>query len=255
MTVFTCEATFEAMMTCVYEAWARRLGHENLRLQLEPVAQQELFCVYVHVEADAQKARKVALAVQNKISWEAYRQMFFAAMSFEEDRLDAIYRFLALGFAAGRRLTEMFSRPEVSRILELSRKAEHEAHYFREFIRFAKAGQVFVAHIEPKCDVAAIEAEYFADRMPSEFWLIIDDRRRIAAVHPADQQFYMTQLTDGEFMELCRTEEQDDPCAGLWEEFFCSIAIEARVNPKCQRGHLPLWYRKHMTEFRQKGDC
>ena len=26
MTVFTCEDNFDAMMTCVYEAWASRLG-------------------------------------------------------------------------------------------------------------------------------------------------------------------------------------------------------------------------------------
>lgn len=252
MTVFTCEESFEAMMTCIYDAWASGIGHERLRLQLEPVAQEELFCSYIHVEADVQKAEKVARSVLKKISPEAYRQMFLAAMSFEPDRLDAIYRFLVLGFAVGAKLTDLLFRPEVAWILELSRKAGNEANFFREFTRFTQVGPVYTAHIEPKCNVTAIAAEHFADRMPSEHWMIVDDKRRIAAVHPADHAFYMTRLSEEELRRLCRTEEQSDLYTDLWEEFFRSIAIDARKNEKCQRGHMPLWYRKHMTEFRQK---
>ena len=37
MTVFTCEDNFDAMMTCVYEAWASRLGHSNIKLKTEPL--------------------------------------------------------------------------------------------------------------------------------------------------------------------------------------------------------------------------
>lgn len=251
MTVFTCEDTFEAMMTCVYEAWASRLGHDNLRLQVEPMWQEELFCEYIHVEADARKAEKVVRSVQRKISPLAYRQMFLAAMSYQPDRLDAIYRYLVLGFSVGRGLTDMMFRPEVMWILELSRKVGNEANYFREFTRFTLlGGKVYVAHIEPKCNVTMLAAEHFADRMPSEYWMIIDDNRRIAAVHPKDQPFYMTGLTQEEFHILRETEEQKDIYTDLWKEFFRSIGIEARENRRCQRNLMPLWYRKHVTEFR-----
>lgn len=249
MTVFTCEESFEAMMSCVYDAWASRLGHDNVRLQLEPVWQQGLFCTYVHVEPDAQKAAKVARSIQKKISWEAYRQVFLASMSCEPERLDAVYRFLVLGFAAGRKVTDMLYRPEAVWILELSRKAGNEAAYFREFTRFSRVGHVYVAHIEPKCNVTAVSAGHFADRMPSEDWMLIDDNRRIAAVHPKDRPFYMTRLTEEELGRLRRTEEGGDLYTDLWKEFFRSIGIEARRNRECQRNNMPLWYRKHATEF------
>lgn len=29
MTIYTCENTFEAMMTCIYDAWASKEGHQN----------------------------------------------------------------------------------------------------------------------------------------------------------------------------------------------------------------------------------
>lgn len=237
-------------MTCIFEAWASRLGHKNVRLAVEPVAQQELFCTYRHVEADAAKAEKVARSVQKKISWEAYRQMYLAAMSFENDRLDAIYRFLVRGFACGRGVTDMFFCPEVMRVLELSRKAGNEANFFREFTRFTSVdGRVYVSHIEPKCNVTAVVAQHFADRMPSEHWMIIDDGRRIAAVHPKDERFYMTRLSEEEFLRLRATEAKRDLYTDLWKEFFAAIGIEARKNEKCQRNMMPLWYRKHMTEF------
>ncbi len=237
-------------MSCVHDAWESRLGHDNLRLQLEPVWQPGLFCTYVHVEADPGKAAKVVRAIQRRISYEAYRQVFLAAMSFEPDRLDAIYRFLVLGFSVGRKLTQMLSRPEVVWIFELSRKANTEANYFREFTRFSQVGQVYVAHIEPKCNITAISAAHFADRMPSEHWLMVDDNRRLAAVHPRNRSFYMTRLTQEELERLRRTEEEEDLYTDLWREFFESIGIEARRNAKCQRTNMPIWYRKHATEFR-----
>lgn len=250
MTVFTCEDTFEAMMTCIYDAWAARLGHGNVRLQTEPVLQQELFCEYIYIEGDAQKAEKVVRSVRRKISELAYRRIYLAAMSFEDDRLDAIYRFLVLGFAFGADVLERMSEPAVMRIWELSRKAGNEANFFREFTRFTSLdGKIYAAHIEPKCNITAITAEHFADRMPSENWLLIDDNRRIAAVHPKDQPFYMTQLSEDEMQRLSATEAQKDEYTELWKEFFRTIGIAARKNPRCQQNLMPLWYRKHVTEF------
>ena len=80
--------------------------------------------------------------------------------------------------------------------------------------------------------------------------MMIDDNRRIAAVHPKDQSYYMTRLTQEELEQLRRTEEEEDLYTDLWREFFESIGIEARRNIKCQRSNMPIWYRKHATEFR-----
>ena len=43
MTIYTCENTFEAMMTCIYDAWDSKKGHQNIRLKAEPVGDMELF--------------------------------------------------------------------------------------------------------------------------------------------------------------------------------------------------------------------
>lgn len=35
MVIFTCKDRFDDMMTCIYEAWASHLGHNNIKLRTE----------------------------------------------------------------------------------------------------------------------------------------------------------------------------------------------------------------------------
>lgn len=250
MTIYTCQDRFEDMMTCIYDAWASGRGHKNVRLILEPVGNLELFCDYVHVDADPEKARKVIRSVQKKISAAAYQMIYGAAMSFREEKLDCIYRFLILGFARGAAVMDLLQEPAVVSVFEINRKVMNEAHYFREFIRFSAVGtQFLVSHIEPKCNVLTMLAPNFADRMPSENWMIIDDSRRIAVVQSADQDYYLTELSTGEFEQLIQLRNQSDDYSDLWEGFFRSISIGAREEYRRQRRMLPLWYRKNMIEF------
>ena len=238
------------MMTCIYDAWASRKGHGNIKLLREPVFQQELFDEYIHVEGDEEKAEKVLRSVRAKISPTAYIDVLYAAHSCEEDALDTIYRFLVLGFAYGAKVSSMLSYPPVMRLMELKRNVGNEAHFMHEFTRFTSIdGKVYVSHIEPKNDVLALTAEHFQDRMPSEYFLIIDDRRRSVAVHPRNEEFYIRYLTAEEAQSLSETEQSTDEYTVLWRTFFDTIGIKERANPACQRNLFPIWRRKHVTEF------
>ena len=84
----------------------------------------------------------------------------------------------------------------------------------------------------------------------SENWMILDDNRQLAVVHPADRPFYLTRLSPDEIERLSLTESTSDPYEELWKGFFTAIAIKERSNPDCQRTHLPLHYRDHMPEFK-----
>lgn len=253
MRVFTCADRWEDMASCIYDAWAWALtgGHDRLRLEKEPVLQATLFDEYVHIEPDPAKAEKVMRSVWHKISPEAYHLISYASL-YREDMLDEIYRFLRLGFSAGGRATSMLTDPHVMRLMEASRNVTNEIHYFREFARFDQmADGVLISHIEPKNQVVYPVSEHFADRMPSLPWMIVDDRRALAVVHPADEPSYLRELTGEEAALLAQSEEQSDTYSELWQTFFSATAIPQRENPACQRTHFPLWMRRHATEFRQ----
>ena len=162
MTVFTCRDNWEDILTCIYEAWASGKGHRNIRLELEPVSQQELFCEYIHIDAEEQKAMKVCSAIRKKISWQAYQWVYYAAHSARPEKTECIYRFLILGFHFGKKITEMLTENTVMRIMELSRRVTNEEHIMREAARFTCHERgIYVCHIEPEHDILLMLAEYF----------------------------------------------------------------------------------------------
>lgn len=86
---------------------------------------------------------------------------------------------------------------------------------------------IYVCHIEPEHDILLMLAEYFEDRMPSEAWMITDDGRRTAVIHPKDQRMYQTVLTEKEWEQLQETERIKDIYTTLWNEFFHTIGTES----------------------------
>lgn len=249
MTVYTCANDWESMLTCIYVAWASKKGHNNIKLMLEPIDQYNLFDEYIHVEADGVKASKVIDAVKLKISPYVYQELAMTALAYEEDALDNIYRVMILGFAYGKGVLDMLQFKDVMRNHEIRKRVEREANRFQEIIRFHQVGAIYVAHIEPKSRVLSYLGPVFQDRMPSEYFMIVDDVHSEAIVHPKDEAYYLWKLSEDELTRLLETEEENDDYTDLWQVFFDTISIEERKNEKCQANHFPKWARKHAVEF------
>jgi len=250
MTVYTCLPEFDAMLTCIYMAWASGLGHKNIRLELEPLGQYGLWEEYVHVEAEDDKVNKVIDSVNRKISAGFFREISMCLMGYEEDRLDTVYRALILGFAYGPDALNMFQYRDIARLQAINIRVRNESSQFRERLRFHQVrNHLYVSHIEPKSRILITLGHPYSDRMPSENWMIVDDVHKEALIHPKDENFYVQQLTDEELEGLLRTEEENDEFTDLWKLFFDTIAIKERENARCQRNHFPIWVRKHAVEF------
>lgn len=239
-------------MTCIYVAWeeALRIGHENVYVRREPIFQPGLFDEYIPVDADMEKVHKVVRSIKGQISYEAYSYVYYATLSTDEDVLQIIYNFLRVGFVAGANVCHMHNNLHVIKINEIRRRVASESHHFLEFARFNSLdNQVYVCHLEPKSDVIMLVGRHFEDRMPSEHWMIIDDNRKTACVHPKDGETYLRYLTAAEFAALRETETYEDAYTDMWRGFFHAISIKERENRRCQRTLFPLWKRKHATEF------
>ena len=101
MVVFVCEDSPEGIFTGVYDAWNSRLGHENVRLEVQGEYNYSLFSEYREVAVDRLKAQKVVRSVRRSLSELAYSWIYRTALSEREDRAEAVYRFLVCGFSAG----------------------------------------------------------------------------------------------------------------------------------------------------------
>ena len=246
---FVCADDFGAMMSCVYEAW--RWGNKGFTVELavESADNYQLFCVEHYVPYDEERTRKVVRSIREKISWRAFLLVYHCAMSEEEEKLEVIYRFLRIGFLVGAGVTAYLTEEPVMRITEIARSVTHESHKFREFVRFTRIEDVLCSVICPKSNVVTLLAPHFADRLVSENWMIIDQKRKLAVIHPADREWYLRPLEEEEFRHFMEYDRDREEYARLWRVFFDHIAVLQRKNSRCQMNFLPKWYRTNMTEF------
>ena len=64
MVVFVCEDSPEGIFTGVYDAWSSRLGHENVRLEVQGEYNYSLFSEYREVAVDQLKALGAQIPVR-----------------------------------------------------------------------------------------------------------------------------------------------------------------------------------------------
>lgn len=59
MVIFICKDDFDSILCGVYDAWMSRLGHDNVRLQLQGAYNMELFAKYRDVQVTEEKVDKL----------------------------------------------------------------------------------------------------------------------------------------------------------------------------------------------------
>ena len=241
-------------MTGVYDAYASKLGYENVKLQMEDEMNRELFAEYVEVAPDSEKAEKVLRTIRRELGLEAYERICQTAASWDKRKANAIFKTIVLGLHLPKKQNVMncLTKDYVCTVAELGKKTWNEAHRFMGFVRFTElAGNVLYADIKPENDVLPLIAPHFANRYPEENWIIYDERRDKFAIHRAGKGWMV--LEDMKIAEEVRSQlsmEEDDYRA-MWKAFTKSIAIEARKNENLQKQLLPLKFRDKMTEFRE----
>lgn len=260
MYVFICENSIEGIFTGVYDAWASRYGHRNLRLTIEEPQTYELFCEYIRVVPSPEKSQKISRAVCNSFGREAYQDICQAIMATDTkkrhrlDKADCIYRTILLGFAMhdGHQVLTALGEPYVARVFELARSTDREAHHLLGFLRFRQLKNgILASTIHPKNDVLPILGEHFSDRLPQERFLIYDELHQTAVLHTPGAPFILVDASGirPEMMDDVSTEELQ--FQRLWCTFFDSIAIEARRNPKLQSQNIPKRFWKDTVELQQ----
>ena len=248
--IYLCEDTPDGIFTAIYDAWKSGIPEEGMSIQAERHHAMQLFAEYVYVQTDSDKAVKVAQAIENKIGGEAYDMVYHAALSCETDRMDAIYRFLKLGFRYGRRVISMHGDERVCQLFELNRSVRNEAHTFREFLRFHDTGKALVARMNPKNQVLPLIGWHFSERFPDENFVILDENHDMGVFHEKGRRWYLSFVDHG-FIGEVFGQIQSGQYEHLWSRFFQTIAIAGRENDKCQKNMCPLRYRKYMVEFQK----
>jgi len=236
------DGSFDGLLCCIYESYYKKelpsliFSHSEEQATLFPVKE---------IETDIFSASKVEDSIINSISWEAFRLVRLCYFSKMENREVTILNFLRLGYKIGAPVTNMLADDTVSTITKTARNVSSESHFYKEFLRFSDYNGALVAIIEPKNFVLPMIVDHYCDRFPSEQFLIYDETHRYALAYRNGESAIFP-LENLEVPEACEKEEK---YRALWKQFYNTIAIEGRINPKLRMGNMPKRYWKHLTEF------
>lgn len=236
------DGTYEGFLCCVFACFEKKETPPDVRLCDTPQLLLEEACF---IETDPVKAERVRRALPQKISREAELLVKRVFLTEIENKELYMLRFVQLGFSMGADVLRHLTDDTVAVMRKAERYLLNESHRYKQFIRFSSAGGVLSSVIKPVCRVLPVIAPHFADRYPEEQFLIYDETHGMALVHRPGEQAIVP--VDSFVMEEADSVEQR--YRDLWCDYYDTIAIEGRYNPKCRMNHMPKRYWDQMTEF------
>lgn len=248
MYVFQCEDSIDGILSAVYDAWASRLGHKNIRISCRSNEDLTLFCEYIPVTTDYEKSGKVSRTLITRLGTHFYETVCRGAMadgacrSLSMDKANAVYQtiVMALALPQGAKVLDFLGEPCIACIFALCRQTSNEAHHLLEFLRFRElANGILFSQIHPKNDVLPILAPHFTDRLPLENFIIYDATHQTAAVHRACKSYLIADAASLNPDLIKTRSDQEETFRRLWQAFFDTIAVKERENPKLQMQNIP----------------
>ncbi|MFG6351959.1 MAG: TIGR03915 family putative DNA repair protein, partial [Oscillospiraceae bacterium] len=137
------------------------------------------------------------------------------------------------------------SDPVIARVNLALTKMWTEWDHLKGFVRFSDLDGVLVGEIEPKNRVLPLLAPHFAARYSGERLALYD--RTHHEIFLSDRGRW--KLLPAEEFRMGPAGVEERAYRAMWRKYYDTIAIEGRINPKCQSTHLPKRYRHVMTEF------
>lgn len=250
MIYYIYDGTFEGLLTSIFDAYYSAVKPEEIcgEWEFEPT----LLTQPVYISTDSEKSTKVYSAIRNKISTDALKQIYYAYLSDLNGASNTIYNYVKLGFKLGRDVDLHLHNDVVLSIHNINKKVTNECHRMLGFIRFKHINNFYYSSIEPDHNILGLIASHFAARLPNENFVIHDLKRELAVFYNKNE--WVVSPLSKEKAKVFFENNEDEFYETLWKEFFKTIAVENRTNPKLQKRSMPVRYWKHLTELKQENN-
>jgi probable DNA metabolism protein len=227
MLTYVYDGSFEGLLTSVFEAFYRKQdpglvkSRENL--------QYSLVDEYVQIDTDPGKSDRVYRSILEKISYDALQHVYHVFLSDDEAAGTLIYNYLKLGWKLGSKVDFYLTDGRVLKVHEISQRLEFELHRMLGFIRFRQVeGGIYYAPCKPDNNLVELLAPHFAERLQDQSWIIHDVGRNIAALY--NKKTFM--ISEFSVDDIPGATNEENEYQKLWKEFFNTLAIPSRSNPK-----------------------
>lgn len=252
MNIFSFDNTFEGLLTLVFDCYQRKQFPDEI-LTGEG-SQHVLFGSTITISTDNQKAERVWKGIIAKSSAENADRIYRVFLSGLPDTPMLLVKYIRLIVDSAKNEETNFSLPVVIEVNKLHQKVCKEAHRINMFVRFQKTAEdSYYASFAPLYDVLPLCIPHFKDRFADQTWIIYDLKRNYGflydlktvtrivfdelKVNPQNGQLHTALLADDEKL-----------FQQLWKQYYKSICIWERKNPKVHRQLLPQRFWKYLPE-------
>lgn len=250
MICISYDSTFDGFLSAVFEIYSQRLDVERFVPDRETEASSDLFQQVFRVETSEDSSMRLRRAIVNAASEDVLQLLYTAFLSEEQGIEMKILAFLRKLFLLddpnyGKNPTS----PEMLPLYKIAGSVRREAGGMLGIVRFSKwHGNFYIAKIEPKYDILLLMEQHFCNRFANQKWIIYDAKRKYALLHDRAGAAKVVSLPDeASFIRAI----QSDGITRLWQDYYNTIAIKERENPKLLKRCLPVRYWKNLPERQQ----
>ena len=253
MNIVMYDGSFEGLMTAVFEVYEYKITAPNI---VNGKGQTVVLFGAVHnVQTNQNKTARVFKSLKDKLTPNAFSQLYKVFLSEEKGIENVIYRYIAYVLASKMAVENNYSNADVLTMQQISRKVHREKHRMEAFVRFqlTKDG-LYYCLVQPDFNVLPLISKHFENRYADQRWLIYDSSRKyglyydLQTVEEVSLNFENDMNNAADLKSIC--DEKEELYQQLWCTYFSSVNIAARKNMKLHIRHIPKRYWRHLTEKR-----
>ncbi|WP_182188175.1 TIGR03915 family putative DNA repair protein [Pectinatus frisingensis] len=239
------DGSFPGFLSVVYQAYHDGTSHvekiENKR------AGSSLFGNEKIITSNIDHASSVINSFHQKCGSIAAHTLYYAFMAEQPEREMILFYYICTAFRHIGTLSVCRRDPWIQQVEKWSLKTSNECQRILGLLRFNElAAGMLYAIIKPDYNIVPLIAGHFTNRLPAEEWAIHDIHRHIAAYYDK-KTLLITEITEPKHNLDYSKDEQK--FRQMWCQYYRSIAIKERENPRLRRSFMPEKYWPYLTEM------
>lgn len=241
--MYRYDGSFEGFLSCVFESYQKKEIPSNV---LTEDSAQSMLYPEVWIDTDSAKAQRVFRSLQQKISLDAAEMVQVGFLTCAKNKELLLLHFIRLCYQFGPEITNHLTNQTVLTLNKAILHLRNEEQRIKGFLHFYEYEGNLIAEIEPKNFLLPVIANHFCSRYPEEHLCIHDLTHHVVLLyHP-----YEAELFPVEHFSLPHLASEEIKIENLWKRFVETIAVEGRINPRCQMNMMPKRYWRCMIEHR-----
>jgi probable DNA metabolism protein len=250
MALFVYEGSFTGLLTSIFHSFATKCRPTDIVKQAR--YQASLLDEVVLIEADEDKAERVLRGIDARSNNKGSKLIYKMYLSELPGIELSIYQLVCLLVAKNNPgILDNYANEVVRYSHQVVKMIHREVHRMHALVRFSQLPDgYYQALIQPDFDVLPLIGDHFLRRYADQPWMIIDTARRYGLVYDLSKIDYIDTaiLIENSASAAASESSHEALYQQLWKQYFHSVNIPERKNPKLHLRHLPKRYWKYLVE-------